>query len=101
MMAPQLKDQFLFPFIDGTTPGDGTTVGKCPNSLRCISSGHCQVCKIVGNNHEGCSGSTPFCDETINPPQCSGCAAASGELMKISYICKSIFGVLIPYLGIS
>ena len=79
--SSKLNIKIQLPYIDGSTAGDGTTVGKCPNSLRCISTGHCKVCKIVGDNHEGCTGSKPFCDETTNPPQCSGCAATSGELL--------------------
>ena len=64
--------------IDGTTAGDGSTVGKCPNSLKCISTGECKVCKIVGNTQEGCSTSEPYCDETTNPPRCQECVATAG-----------------------
>ena len=55
---------------DGFTVGDGTTVGKCPGNLKCFSSGECGICKIISSKHEGCSGSTPICDESTNPPTC-------------------------------
>ena len=57
-------------FADGVTVGDGKTVGKCPNNLKCFSSGECGVCKIINSKHEGCSGSTPSCDESTTPPTC-------------------------------
>ena len=55
---------------DGVTAGDGTTVGKCPGNLKCISTGECRVCKIVSGQHEGCSGANPRCDESTDPPSC-------------------------------
>ena len=62
--------QKIITFIDGSA-GDGSTVGKCTNNLKCLSSGECRVCKVINGNHEGCSGSTPYCDEAVNPPVCS------------------------------
>ena len=56
--------------LDGSM-GDGTTVGKCTNNLKCMSSGECRVCKVINGNHEGCSGLTPYCDESANPSTCS------------------------------
>ena len=62
--------------IDGISAGDGTTVGNCPNSLRCLSSGECRVCKVIsgGSNavtqvNEGCE-STHYCVDSTNPPSC-------------------------------
>ena len=58
-------------FLDGQTQGDGTSVGKCPNSLKCLSTGECRVCKLINNVYEGCSGATPYCDESSDPPSCT------------------------------
>ena len=49
------------------TPGDGTTIGKCPSShssYRCLSSGACNVCGLISGTHEGCvsTSTTPVCD---------------------------------------
>ena len=57
-------------FLDGQTQGDGTSIGKCPNSLKCLSTGECRVCKVINSVHEGCSGATPYCDESSNPSTC-------------------------------
>ena len=57
--------QMLFNFnIDGTTDGDGSTVGKCPSSRKCLSDGYCNTCKIISLAHQGCdiTSSTPVCD---------------------------------------
>ena len=53
--------------IDGTSAGDGTTIGKCPSghsSYKCLSSGACNVCGLISGNAEGCdiTSSTPVCD---------------------------------------
>ena len=51
-------------FLDGQTQGDGTSVGKCPNSLKCLSTGACNVCGLISGTHEGCvsTSTTPICD---------------------------------------
>ena len=54
-------------FTDGTSVGDGTTLGKCPTShsnYRCLSSGACNVCGLINGNVEGCdiASATPVCD---------------------------------------
>ena len=51
--------------------GDGTESGKCPSSLKCLSTGECKVCKLINGVNEGCSGSTPYCIESSNSPYCS------------------------------
>ena len=53
--------------IDGTSAGDGTTIGKCPSghsSYKCLSSGACNVCGLISGNAEGCdiTSTTPACD---------------------------------------
>ena len=63
----QFKFQIRFFFKDGTSAGDGTTIGKCPSSYsnyKCLSSGACNVCGIVNGNVEGCdiTSTTPVCD---------------------------------------
>ena len=58
--------------LDGQTQGDGTSVGKCPNNLKCLSTGECRVCKIINDVHEGCSVGTCHCDESSDPPSCIG-----------------------------
>ena len=65
-----IDDILVILFLDGQTQGDGTSIGKCPNSLKCLSTGECRVCKIVNSVHEGCSGATPYCDESSNPSTC-------------------------------
>ena len=59
--------------IDGTTPGDGTTLGTCPshyNSYKCLSTGSCNVCGFVSGTHQGCdaSSTTPICDADSTMP---------------------------------
>ena len=54
-------------FVDGTTTGDGTTMGKCPSSYsnyRCLSTGSCNVCGLISGVAQGCEirSSTPVCD---------------------------------------
>ena len=71
---------------DGISSGDGSTVGNCPNNLRCISSGECNVCKLVGTVHEGCSNPEPYCDDSTNPPHCSQCER-QGELVDVVSQC--------------
>ena len=36
----------------------------------CLSTGECRVCKVINSVHEGCSGTTPYCDESSNPSTC-------------------------------
>ena len=53
--------------IDGTSAGDGTTIGKCPSghsSYKCLSNGACNVCGLISGNAEGCdiTSTTPVCD---------------------------------------
>ena len=57
----------LMVFVDGTTTGDGTTIGKCPSSYsnyRCLSTGACNVCGLISGVAQGCEirSSTPVCD---------------------------------------
>ena len=58
----------IFHLYEGVgTPGDGTTIGKCPSShssYRCLSSGACNVCGLISGTHEGCvsTSTTPVCD---------------------------------------
>ena len=58
-------------YIDGLTAGDGTEIGKCPNSnidYKCLSTGACNVCGNVYSGltfqAEGCNifSTTPVCD---------------------------------------
>ena len=54
-------------YVGVGTPGDGTTIGKCPSShssYRCLSSGACNVCGLISGTHEGCvsTSTTPVCD---------------------------------------
>jgi hypothetical protein len=50
--------------LDGVTTGDGTTVGKCPNSYKCLSTGGCNNCGLISGYAEGCyiTSTTPVCD---------------------------------------
>ena len=61
----------LYDILDGTTSGDGSSVGKCweddsngINNRKCLSTGECNACKIINNAHEGCDihSTTPVCD---------------------------------------
>ena len=43
------------------------SIGKCPTTpsgLKCLSTGECNVCKLINGNYEGCdvTSSTPVCD---------------------------------------
>ena len=54
-------------YIDGLTAGDGTEIGKCPNSTtnyKCLSTGACNVCGLISGYAEGCGifSTTPVCD---------------------------------------
>ena len=54
-------------YKDGITPGDGTTIGKCPSSVRdnrCLSTGECKLCGLINGIAEGCDihSPTPVCD---------------------------------------
>ena len=61
---------FDFPYtknVDGTSPGDGTTIGKCPSqysTYRCLSTGECNECGLISGFAEGCDilSSIPVCD---------------------------------------
>jgi hypothetical protein len=75
--------------IDGTNPGDGTTIGKCPSyysTYRCLSTGECKVCGLIAGFAEGCKihSSTPVCDSEyptfsiadsaiVKVPRCVAC----------------------------
>ena len=53
-------------FEDGAT-GNGDTIGKCPtipSNLKCLSTGECNICKVISGRHEGCdvTSTTPVCD---------------------------------------
>ena len=61
-------------FLDGLTQGDGTSVGKCPNSLKCLSTGECRVCKVIDSVHEGCSGA----HKCLSTGVCNVCGLISG-----------------------
>ena len=90
---------FLLNPKDGITPGDGSdeTDGMCqkedPNR-RCLSSGECRRCKLIGIAYEGCDSATtrPICDANANTveiemdysnpdwiPECVGCKNADGR----------------------
>ena len=62
------KKNFLTFFIlDGTSTGDGKTIGLCPSfytNYRCVSTGHCNVCRLINGVAEGCEirSTTPVCD---------------------------------------
>ena len=81
---------FLLLNKDGTTTGDGETIGNCPSShstYRCLSNGACNVCGLFSNKAEGCNifSTTPVCDadsttsgiqssyDTAKVAQCVGC----------------------------
>ena len=49
------------------TPGDGTTIGKCPSAYgnnKCLSTGECNVCGSISGFAEGCEihSAAPVCD---------------------------------------
>ena len=54
-------------FIDGSTTGDGTEIGKCPSAYstyKCLSTGACNVCGLIAGYAEGCDifSTSPVCD---------------------------------------
>ena len=56
-----------FLILDGTSTGDGKTIGLCPSfysNYRCVSTGHCNVCRLINGVAEGCEirSTTPVCD---------------------------------------
>ena len=92
--------------LDGSTMGDGSTLGLCPTNpplLRCLSSGECRICKQISANYEGCDykSAMPICDansltgvieiteadynNTDNNPVCTACKKAGKYLF---YICN-------------
>ena len=97
-----------FTIIDGTTPGDGTGLGKCPTSnsnYKCLSTGECNVCKLISGTNEGCddSSTTPVCDHdstlsgiqtsaTSKVAQCVGCTK-SGKFLAMSYYLYDIIEI--------
>ena len=71
--------------IDGTTTGDGTTIGKCPSSYtnyRCLSTGECNVCGLISGFAEGCDirSNVPVCDADSSSPVIED--AAEGKVAK-------------------
>ena len=53
---------------DGTNPGDGTVLGKCPSNYsnyKCLSTGECNVCGYINGTAQGCdiTSLNPVCDE--------------------------------------
>ena len=87
----------IFSISDGTTAGDGTELGKCPSSngnYKCLSTGECNVCKLISGTNEGCDSSStaPVCDHdstmsgiqtsaTSKVAQCVACT----KLGKLEY----------------
>ena len=58
-------------YADGDSIGDGLSFGKCwdddANGIqdrKCLSTGECNVCKIISDAHEGCDiySTEPVCD---------------------------------------
>ena len=58
-------------YADGDSIGDGLTFGKCwdddangRQDRKCLSTGECNVCKIINDAHEGCDiySTEPVCD---------------------------------------
>ena len=59
-------------FVDGTTTGDGSEKGNCPqetagvanDDYRCLSTGVCNICGLISGKAEGCDilSTTPVCD---------------------------------------
>ena len=52
---------------DGTSAGNGETIGNCPAShitYKCLSNGACNVCGLLSDKAEGCNifSTTPVCD---------------------------------------
>ena len=68
----------LYDTLDGITPGDGSSIGKCwdddsngNDGRKCLSTGECNACKIINNAHEGCDihSTTPVCDADASTTQ--------------------------------
>ena len=90
-------------FLDGTSAGDGTTLGKCPSSnsnYRCLSSGACNVCGLVNGNAEGCdiTSTTPVCDADSTTAQIED--SATGKVAKC-VACKKTGEYKMPNLEIN
>ena len=80
---------------DGTSPGDGSSIGKCPSiysTYKCLSTGECNVCGLISGKAQGCdiTSLSPVCDADSSTPgtqdtatgkvaQCTACTK-SGEL---------------------
>ena len=91
--------------LDGITPGDGSSIGKCwdddsngNDGRKCLSTGECNACKIINNAHEGCDihSTTPVCDADFSTAEiedsavsklaiCSACKQA-GENITLEFI---------------
>ena len=81
--------------IDGTSPGDGTSIGKCPSSYstyKCLSTGECNVCGLISGKAQGCdiTSTSPVCDADSSTPgtqdtatgkvaQCTSCTKSGKE----------------------
>ena len=57
----------LIAFVDGSSPGDGTSIGKCPSNYstyKCLSTGECNVCGLISGQAQGCdiTSTSPVCD---------------------------------------
>ena len=104
---------FIWRIIDGTTTGDGSdegTAGACQKqdpTRRCLSSGECRACKLIGTAYEGCdsSSTSPVCDadtgtigiqtdysDPSKTPACVQCKKADGKsiVCQIYYIYVSV-----------
>ena len=90
----------LYAFSDGTTQGDGTSLGKCPSAYsnyKCLSDGACNVCGLINGIVEGCGGifsTTPVCDAdkdttisensaTRKVAQCVKCTKSGKSILSI------------------
>ena len=85
--------------IDGSAPGDGTEIGKCPssfNTYRCLSTGACNVCGLISGYAEGCDifSTSPVCDADSSTTgiedsaiakvaKCVSCKKSGKELYQI------------------
>ena len=90
---------FTLHVIDGTTAGDGSDEGsggmcqRQDSTRRCLSSGECRICKLIGTAYEGCDGTStkPVCDadtgtaaiqtdysDASKTPACVECKKADG-----------------------
>ena len=70
-MLVRIQVSFHAMYADGDSIGDGLTFGKCwdddANGIqdrKCLSTGECNVCKIISDAHEGCDiySMEPVCD---------------------------------------